>query len=188
MPFRIGSLGNIYLHFFFIWFRKTFSQLTSQQPSGVIINAYIKVRVKITQQPNRELQLPFDYSREDFLEMLKSRMSIKKKYRLIGQDFLCYYCDSDGALVELQDVTNLQSGTSIFLHDDSFCKTEFLELLEKVGCESLSAIFAYAGVVDMESLIANMNDQSFRKEMKKVVGNDMDNIFRILEKVLKGNK
>ena len=109
-------------------------------------------------------------------------------YQLIGHNFRCYYSDSDGALVELLDVTNLQSGTSIFIHDDSFCNKEFLELLEKVGYKSFSAFFAYASVRNVEKLRAKMNDESFQKKMKMLGGDEMEDILMDLEKVLKEKK
>ena len=151
----------------------------------MIINSYINLEVSIIGEPDRQILLPFDYSREDFLENLKSRISTDI-YQLIGHNFLCYSCNPKGILVELPDVTNLQTGTSIFLYNDSFCSKEFLELLAKVGYKSLSAIFAYAGVVDTEVLIATINDNSFHNEMKKLVGRNPNYIFMKLEKVLKG--
>ena len=190
MSFRIKSQGiqTFKFYFFSFLFRKNLSQLTTpQSQSGCITNAYIHLEISILGEITRQIQLQFNYSKEDFLDLLKSRIS-SDVYQLLENDIHGYVLNTKGVLVELPDITNLPNETSIFLYNDSFCDEELLEMLKKVKCKGLSPVFAYAGVRRVEALTYKIDDESFREKLEKLVGMDVMEIIWSLEKALKKNK
>ena len=168
--------------------RKDFSQLTTpKSQSALLTNAYIQLKISIMDDITRQIELEFNYSKEDFLFVLKSRIS-SNIYQLLEKDLHCYLLDDKGVLVELPHVQNLPNGTSIFLYNDNFCDEELLELLKNAKCNGLSPVFAYAGVRKVKSLRSKIGDEAFMQNLAKLVGRDFEEIIWSLEDILNDKK
>lgn len=148
-----------------------------------IANAYIEVDIILACTVKRRIKLEFDYSKNDFLAALETRIP-SKIYQLLQNDFHVYSLDNQGALVELPEFLNLPNGSSIYLYNDSFCEKKLLELLEKANGEELSPVLAYTGVTNVNSFRKKIKNEAWSQKLEKLAGWDLTEKIQALEEAL----